>query len=102
MIPITNKTIAIQRLNELQNRTWEVVETGIEVYINQISEELVTGYDSEWAFFPFRMLTKGTHLDIFIWDRISDGENVYIVRGKTVHSNPIWWHHQYIILLPHE
>lgn len=100
MLPTTNATISILRLTGTTKRVWTSVATGIEVYINQISEELVKGIDAQGSFTPYRMMTDGTHTALEIGDRVSDGTLTYDVRGKTAYDSIAGVSHQYILTVP--
>lgn len=97
---LTNNTISIKRLTGTGKRTWEEVESGIEVYMNQINEDLVWGLDAQPSFIAYRMMTDGQHEIIGIGDRVVDDEYTYDVRTVSVQQSIVWESHQYILTRP--
>ena len=74
--------------------------TGKSVYINQIQEDEVTGFDNQPSFFAYRMLTDGNHATIRIGDEVTDDlANVYTVRGKSISQDLTGTHHQYLLII---
>ena len=68
----TNHIITISSLSTGAKRTWSQVDSEISVYINQIQEDLVSGFDGAGSFTAYRMMTDGNHEAISIGDRIVD------------------------------
>ncbi len=101
MLPTTNSTISVKRLVTDVTSTWETVQTGLPVYINQFVEDIVGGQDQEANFFVYRMMTDGNHEDIIIADKIDDGTYEYDVRSMTKHNSIVWESHQYILTRPY-
>lgn len=100
MLPTTNRTISILRLTTTgEKKAFVSVATGVRVYINQSSEDLIDGSDNQGAFFVHKMLTDGTHATITMNDRITDDlGNQFDVRGKSTFSDMTGQHHQYVLL----
>jgi len=99
----TNHTISVSNLSTGAKRTWSEVDTDVRVYINQISEELVQGYDGAGSFTAYRMFTDGSHETISIGDRVTDeDDNVYEVRSKSISNDLTGVHHQYILIIKYE
>jgi hypothetical protein len=81
MLYNSNHTISISSLSTGSKRTWSEVDTDIFVYINQIQEDLISGFDGAGSFTSYRMFTDGNHETIAIGDRITDEEgNTYEVK----------------------
>lgn len=94
-----NHTITISSLGTGAKRAWTESESDIMVYINQIQEDVVTGFDSAPSFLSYRMMTNGNHETINIGDRVTDeADIVYEVKGKSIHSSLVGTHHQYLII----
>lgn len=85
MLSSYNHTISISSLSTGAKRTWTEVESDVSVYINQIQEDLVTGFDGAGSFTAYRMMTDGNHEAIAIGDRVTDENgNIYEVRSKSI------------------
>lgn len=99
MLPTKNRTISVSRLTASgEQRNFVALFTGLQVYINQSSEELGGGYEGDPAFYAHKMLTEGNHATIDIGDRITDDlGHSYDVRGKSVHRSLVGTHHQYLL-----
>lgn len=102
MLPSTNNTVTVQRLTA-NGALKEYVEvlTGVDVYLNQIREDLVPGYEGQPNFLAFRMMTDGEHDPILYQDRIIDQDSVqYEVVAPPSKSNDITGaHNQYLLVL---
>lgn len=85
MLSSTNHTISISSLSTGAKRAWTVTESDVAVYINQIQEDLVQGFDGAGSFTAYRMMTDGNHETIAIGDRVTDENgNIYEVRAKSI------------------
>lgn len=91
MIATKNRIISVSRLTASgEKRIFSSVITGLGVYINQIQEEQLSGYEGQPAFFAHRMFTEGNHVSIDIGDRVTDDTGKsYDIRGKSIHSSII-------------
>lgn len=100
MLSSYNHTISISRLSTGAKRTWSEVESDVAVYINQIQEDLVTGFDGAGSFTAYRMMTDWNHETIAIGDRVADeNSNIYEVKTKSISDDMMWVHHQYILII---
>lgn len=99
MLPTKNRTISVSRLVASgEKRNFSTIITGLQVYINQSSEEQIGGYDGQPSFYGYKMLTEGNHTTIDIGDRVtSDDGKSYDIRGKSVFDSMVGKHHQYLL-----
>ena len=59
MLQTKNRTISVSRLTTTgEQRDFVALITGLQVYINQSSEELGGGYEGDPAFYAHKMLTE--------------------------------------------
>jgi len=94
-----NHTITISSLGTGAKRSWTEWESDIAVYINQIQEDVISGFDSAPSFLSYRMMTNGNHTEILIGDKVTDENGiVYEVKWKSVHSSLVGTHHQYLLI----
>jgi len=71
-----NHYITISSLGTGAKRSWTEVESDVAVYINQIQEEVVSGFDSAPSFLSYRMMTSGNHTEILIGDKVIDENGI--------------------------
>lgn len=100
MIVHTNHTITAKRLVQTgEMKDFSQILTGLDVYINQVQEEILEGYENQPSFISYRMMTDGDHEAIEIGDRIIDENGKqYDVRAKAVSEDLTGVHHQYLII----
>ena len=100
MLVHSNATVTIQRLQDNAGaRTYQNLYTGIRVYLQSKNDDVQEGFDNQWAWTRFLMMTDWT-LDLIIWDKIIDQNNKsYTIKTGENFSDLTGKHGEYILTL---
>lgn len=100
---LTNKTISIKRLTEVdwKKSYWSPIHTDVWVYIQPLSEEVIVNDENVSAYDWFKIMCS--HKDLIIWDKITDNDWVlYKVKWVKIFDTIIDTHLEWIIVTQYD